>query len=352
MTGVDDFHAQYIAALHTYLDARDEDSLTVGYELGRRALEEKISVLDIIEQHARTIFAISEDSRIDAPVALEFLLQTLAPLDVATRGFLDGTKRYAEQRARAEDLADRDKFRTALVNSLQEGFFVADHEGAVIEMNNAFIELLGYPNEGLPYPWPHPWLVEKKTAGQNQSLVRSRGSAEYETPVRLRDGRIAWVMVSINAVSGGGTEQDVYVGTVRDITAERAFAARENAVLRLATAVAVAKSVAELLSITLEECRTAIDVRRVVAVTWPVGPDLQGEPTVQAAGEPSESTWRGLDPWLRGTFQDARHQLPLTASTVDRPDNPGKAQGLVAVLTGTGDLALWLELRTPRWVSA
>ncbi len=349
MTGVDDFHAQYIAALHTYLDARDEDSLTVGYELGRRALEEKISVLDIIEQHAKTIFAISEDSRIDAPVALEFLLQTLAPLDVATRGFLDGTKRYAEQRARAEDLADRDKFRTALVNSLQEGFFVCDHEGAVIEMNNAFIELLGYPNEGLPYPWPHPWLVDEKTAGQKQSPLRSRDSAEYETPVRHRDGRLAWVMVSINAVSGSGTEQDVYVGTVRDVTAERAFAARENAVLRLATAVAVAKSVAELLSITLEECRAAIDVQRVVAVTWPTG---DGEPTVRAAGEPSESTWRGLDPWLRTTFQDARRQLPLTASTIDRPDNPGKAQGLVAVLTGAGDVALWLELRTPRWVSA
>ena len=349
MTGVEDFHAQYISALHTYLDARDEDSLAVGYELGRRALEEKISVLDIIEQHARMIFAISADSRIDAPVALEFLLQTLAPLDVATRGFLDGTKRYAEQRARAEGLADRDKFRTALVNSLQEGFFVADHEGAVVEMNNAFIELLGYPNEGLPYRWPHPWLVDKKAAGQQQSRVRSRGSAEYETPIRHRDGRLAWVMVSINAVSGGGTDQDVYVGTVRDITAERAFAARESAVLRLATAVAVAKSVAELLSITLEECRTAIDVQRVVAVTWPTG---DGEPTVQVAGNPSESTWRGIDPWLRTTFQDARHQLPLTASTIDRPDNPGKAQGLVAVLTGAGDLALWLELRTPRWVSA
>ncbi|MGA7050590.1 MAG: SpoIIE family protein phosphatase [Mycobacterium sp.] len=348
MTGVEDFHAEYIAALHTYLDARDEDSLAVGYELGRRALEEKISVLDIIEQHARTMFAISQDSRIDAPVALEFLLQTLAPLDVATRGFLDGTKRFAEQRARAEGLADRDKFRTALVNSLQEGFFVADHEGAVIEMNNAFIELLGYPNEGLPYRWPHPWLVDKKTADQNQSLVRSRGSAEYETPIRHRDGHLAWVMVSINVVSSGDNDHDVYVGTVRDITAERAFAARESAVLRLATAVAVAKSVAELLSITLEECRTAIDVQRVVAVTWPTG---DGEPKVQVAGTPSESTWRGLDPWLRETFQDARNQLPLTASTVGRPGSPGKAHGLVAVLTGTGDLALWLELRSPRWVS-
>src|ERR1700756_550957 len=349
MTGSDDFHAQYTAALQTYLNARDEDSLAVGHELGRRALEEEISMLDIIEHHVEFVLELSADVRVDAPVALEFLLQTLAPLDVASRGFLDGTRRYAEQRARAEGLADRDKFRTALVNSLQEGFFVADHEGSVVEMNNAFADILGYPPQGMPYRWPHPWLVDKKTAGEQQARVRSDGSAEYETPVRHRDGHLVWVAVSINAVTGTDTDRDVFVGTIRDITAERAFAAREGAVLRLATAVAVAKSVAELLSITVDECRTSIDVQRVVAVSWPNG---DGEPTVEVAGEPSESTWRELDPWLRNTFQDARQQLPLTAKTVDRPDNPGKARGLVAVLSGAGDVALWLELRSPRWVSA
>jgi serine phosphatase RsbU (regulator of sigma subunit)/anti-sigma regulatory factor (Ser/Thr protein kinase) len=55
---------------------------------------------------------------------------------------------------------------------------------------------------------------------------------------------------------------------------------------------------------------------------------------------------------LRDTFQEARHQLPLTARIVERPEHPGKAAGLVAVLSGAGDLALWLELRSPRWVSA
>jgi PAS domain S-box-containing protein len=344
-----EFLAAYAAALRAYLDTRDEDSLSVGHELGRRALQEQISMLEIIEHHVQLVFDLFDDARIAAPVALEFLLQTLAPLDVATRGFLDGTKLLSRERARAEGLADRDKFRTALVNSLQEGFFVADHEGSVIEMNKAFIEILGYPASGLPYRWPHPWLVDKKTAREQQSLVRSNGSAEYETPIRHRDGHLAWVMVSINAVNEAGSDRDVYVGTIRDITAERAFAARESAVLRLATAVAVAKSVAELLAITLDECRAAIDVQRVIAVSWPSG---GGEPDVQVAGGPPETSWRGMDPWLRSTFQDARNQLPLTAKTVDRPDNPGKAQGLVAVLSNAGDLALWLELRSPRWVSA
>ncbi|OMC54515.1 stage II sporulation protein E [Mycobacterium sp. IS-2888] len=349
MTGGEDFHAQYVAALRAYLDSRDDDSLAVAHELGRRALQEQISTLDIVEHHVELVLELSKDIRVDAPVALEFLLQTLAPLDVATRGFIDGTKRYAEQRARAEDLADRDKFRTALVNSLQEGFFVADHEGTVIEMNNALIEILGYPAEGLPYRWPHPWLVDKKTARQQIARVAIEGGAEYDTPIRHRDGRLAWVTVSINAVRETDTHREAFVGTIRDITAERAFAARESAVLRLATAVAVAKSVDELLSITLDECRTSIDVQRVVAVSWQNG---DGEPAVQVAGEPADLSWRDLDPWLRTTFQDARHQLPLTAKTVDRPDSPGKAQGLVAVLSGAGDLALWLEFRTPRWVSA
>jgi PAS domain S-box-containing protein len=349
MTDADEFHAQYIAALRTYLAARDEDSLAIGHELGRRALQERISMLDIIEHHVRLVLELSTDIQIEAPVALEFLLQTLAPLDVATRGFLDGTRRYAEQRARADGLADRDKFRTALVNSLQEGFFVADHEGSIIEMNDAFVDILGYPNEGLPYRWPHPWLVDKKTAREQQTRVRSDGAAQYETPIRHRDGHLAWVMVSINVVKEGGSEREAFVGTLRDVTAERAFAARESAVLRLATAVAVAKSVDEVLAITLDECRTAIGVQRVIAVTWPAS---DGEPTVQVAGVPVETTWRGLDSWLRNTFQEARHQLPLTAKTVERPNKPGKAQGLVAVLSGTGDLALWLELAAPRWVSA
>jgi len=351
MSNTDEFRARYVAALRTYLDTRDEDSLAVGHELGRIALQERISVLDIVEHHFGLVTESGRTAAVDGAGALEFLLQTLAPLDAATRGFLDGTRRYAEQRARAEDLADRDKFRTALVNALQEGFFVADHEATVIEMNHALVEIVGYPAEGLPYRWPHPWLLDKETALQQRSVVRDSGGSHYETPIRHRDGHLVWVLVTINAVRGSGKAPDgpdMYVGTVRDVTAERAFAARESAVLRLATAVAVVKSVSELLSITLDECRAALDVRRVLVVEWPNG---EGEPNVQAAGRPAQS-WRQLDPWLRQTFQQARQQLPLTAKPIERPDRPGKAQGLVAVLSGSADLALWLELSSPRWVSA
>lgn len=348
-TQAGDFHVRYAAALRTYLEAQAEENLAVGHELGRRALQEHISTLEIVENHFQLVADLTKNPGFDGTAALHFLLQTLAPLDVATRGFLEGTRRYEEQRARADDLADRDQFRNALVNSLQEGFFVAKPGGAVIEINDAFTKITGYPASDLPYRWPHPWLVDEKATQLQQSRLNQEYQVQYETPIRHRDGRLAWVATNVNRVTTNDGDEDVYVGTIRDITAERAFAARESAVLRLATAVGVAKSVAEVLSVTLDECRVALDVQRVVAAVWPTS---GGDPTIQVAGEKATSTWRELDPLLRQVFQQGRHQLPLTVQPVEWADAPGMSRGIVAGLTGRGDVALWLELRAPRRVSA
>jgi PAS domain S-box-containing protein len=343
MTSDDDgFHTPYAAALRTYLQTRTEKDLGVGNELGRRALRDDVSMLRIVEEHFELVQQLVRDiSAFDGGAALAFLLHTLAPLDAATR-------RSEEQRARADDLADRDEFRNALVNSLQEGFFVSDRTGSVIELNDAFAKITGYPAEGLPYRWPHPWLVDEKAARQQQSRLRDESQVQYETPIRHRDGRLVWVAANINRVKPDGADVDVYVGTIRDITAERAFAARESAVLRLATAVSVAKSMSEVLAITLDECRLALDVHRVVAAVWPTS---GAEPTIQVAGERLSPDWRHLDPPLREIFEQARHQLPLTVQPIESPDAPGQSKGIVAILTGGGGVALWLELRVPRRIS-
>ncbi|MBV9513689.1 MAG: SpoIIE family protein phosphatase, partial [Mycobacteriaceae bacterium] len=197
-------------------------------DLGRQALGDRISMLGIIEHHCRLIEELAAASAVDDAAALQFLLQTLAPLDVATRGFLDGTRRYAQERARAEDLADRDAFRTALVNSLQEGFFLADRNGTVVEINDAFGQITGYSHDGMPYGWPHPWVMDETAATERLTRLNRNGAVDYELPIRHRSGRTVWVAVSMNAVSGA--DRDTYVGTIRDITAARAAAetARET----------------------------------------------------------------------------------------------------------------------------
>ena len=166
---------------------------------------------------------------------------------------------------------------------------------------------------------------------------RSNGSAEYETPIRHRDGHLVWVAVSINLVRGTGTDRDVHVGTVRDITAERAFAARESAVLAPGHGRRGGQKRGG--GSGDHPGRVPHDGRRATRCRGYLA--YRPLPT---ANRPSR--WRASPSNRRGassirgcaqTFQDARHQLPLTARPVERPDAPGKSQGLVAALFGCGE---------------
>jgi PAS domain S-box-containing protein len=344
MTSTSDFHTSYATALRAYLADQGEDTLAVGHELGRRALADQISILEIIENHARLV------AGQDSAVALQFLLQTLAALDVATRGFIDGTKKYEQQRARADDLADRDEFRTALVNSLQEGFFVSDGSGAVIEINDAFADITGYGSDGLPYAWQHPWMADDVGAGDRLARLLAQGTLEAEAPIRHRDGHTVWVAMSVNRVTSPGADdaEGTYVGTIRDVTASRAAADRERAVAQLAMAVSVAKSIDEVLEAMLDECRTRLGVRQVAAVVWPTAEQV--DPTVHLAGTPVTVRWHDLEPPLRRSLDDARTWLPLSVETVGWAKEFEYAHGIVATLTR--DLTLWLEFDAPRKVSA
>lgn len=335
------FLHSYGQALRRYLRDGEEASLAVGHELGRRALREKVSLLQIIEEHSRVV----EQAVASPATALPFLLQTLATFDVATGGYLDGAKRYAQQRARADDLADRDAFRTALVNSLQEGFFVVEHDGTITEVNEAFAAITGCGADGLPYRWPYPWLVEEEVAAQRLRHLVAEGSLQSETPIRHRNGRITWAAVSMNSVTSDGDDRGAYVGTIRDITASRAAEARRSAVVRFATDIGVATSVTEVLDILLDECRE-IEVSRIVAVRWT---RAGKEPIVQATDR--RTTWGDLDAALQIVFEGARRWPPLSVEPVGGSEPSPQSTGMMTVLSGANDTALWLEYAQPRMTS-
>ncbi|RAV18271.1 stage II sporulation protein E [Mycolicibacterium sp. GF69] len=258
--------------------------------------------------------------------------------------------RYERERARADDLADRDEFRGALVNSLQEGFFVTDATGCVVEINDAFADVTGYGQEGLPYPMPHPWAVDEAAAASRRAALVRDGKLTAEVRIRHRDGRMRWAAISVNAVPDHQSRRGVYVGTIRDVTAPRAAAERDRSMARLATAVSVAKNVDEVLAITLAHCRIPLDAQRLLAVMWP---KTEGdEPTVRVAGEPAETSWADLDDDWRRTFEDARMWIPLTVTPVGGAPSAGTTRGFVAVLSGARDVVLCLEHRVPRVVSS
>ena len=231
---------------------------------------------------------------------------------------------------------------------MQEGFFVADHTGTIVEINDAFADITGYGETDLPYRPPYPWIVDAQASNARLSSLTRDGNVEFETEIGHSDGRRRWIAVAINAVTAGASDRYTYVGTIRDITAARAAAVRERAVARLATAVSVARSVDEVLSITLVQCRPTLDAQRLIAVIWPQG---EGDPAIHVAGGPAVSSWDDLDPDWRRTFTDARDWLPLTATPVGAAPSAGTTRGFVAVLSGARDVVVSVEHRVPRRIT-
>ncbi|MEV0079084.1 SpoIIE family protein phosphatase [Nocardia neocaledoniensis] len=359
------FLDDYSAALRRHVAAPGQAGLTEGYDLGRRALVEDISLLDLTEHHYRTVaeFAGQPADPRGAEVALEFLLQTMAALDIATRGYLDGTRRYEQQRSRAEDLAGRDAFRTALVESLQDGFFVADSHGTIVEVNSAFGVLTGYDADQVPYPLPHPWTLSERAGYPQIGTDASR----FVMPIRHRDGRERWLAVSASSLVKQENNEQIFVGTVRDVTAEHDAQARDQAASRLATAVGAATSMVEVLAVGLDELRRTMGARTALVAVWP---SRTGQPDVYSCGEPpaedaenSEDAPRftaapvpdpsgriTLDDETRGLLDRARRQPARGLSAITGEDSGVDA--VVAPLGETGDAALWVRFGAPRVISA
>ncbi|MGW4356231.1 SpoIIE family protein phosphatase [Nocardia sp. NPDC004582] len=367
------FREAYAAALRLHLRAPDQNTLAEGYELGRRALVEGVSILDLTEHHYRLLeregLGPAPDGTDRSEAALEFLLQTMAALDVATRGFLDGTRRYEQQRSRAEDLAGRDAFRTALVESLQDGFFVVDAEGTLIEVNSAFGALTGYGPDGIPYALPHPWTAPESPRYPDLGTEAAR----FVMPIRHRDGRRLWLAVSTSSLVKPENGERVFVGTLRDVTAEHDAQARDQAVSRLATAVAAATSVVEVLTVGLEELRRAVGAEAAVVSVWPnhhTGPELYvsednrytaaglaphiTQPIRRPGGGEAEpiggaESRRVLDARARALLDRARLQPGRSMFAI--PEGVASSEGIVAPLGESGDSALWLRFSAPRVIT-
>ncbi|WP_330254748.1 SpoIIE family protein phosphatase [Nocardia sp. NBC_00565] len=339
----------YADALRRHLTSPTQAGLAEGYELGRRALVEGISLLDLTENHYRVVQAAESSTATEdetakrAETALEFLLQTLAALDIATRGYIDGTRRAEQQRTRADDLAGRDAFRTALVESLQDGFFVADARGTIIEVNSAFGALTGYGAAELPFPLPHPW---SKPEGPRYPDLGSEAQ-RFVIPVKHRDGRTVWLAVSTSALVEPEKYEQIFVGTIRDVTAEHDAQARDQAASRLATAVGAATSVVEVLAVGLDELRRTVGAATAVVMVWP---NRNTGPEVYVSGNEGDPDGTVLDARARTLLERARRRPPRSLFAI--PEGAESSEGIVAPLGETGDAGLWLHFAAPRAISA
>ncbi|MGK5741266.1 SpoIIE family protein phosphatase [Micromonospora sp. URMC 103] len=230
------------------------------------------------------------------------------------------------------------RWRTALVDSLQEAFFVCDEDGAVIEINATFTEILGYGPEGLPYlPIPPWWPAEDADPEAHQQVAEALATllnqphGTYTIPVTHRDGHRLWVAASFNQVQDPESGRRVIVGTFRDVTAEHYAVQRDSAMAALGMRLAQADGLADVLHGVLEELEQLWQATHVLAAVF----DGSDVPSV-VARDP-QLRWGALPEDVRQAITALRHKPLLSPVT-----EPGTGAG-IALEHPDGTMVLWID---------
>lgn len=244
------------------------------------------------------------------------------------------------------------RWRTALVESLQEAFFVCDASGAVIEINAAFTDILGYGPEGLPYAAVHPWWPDRETDQQAHQQFQQafagmlgRSHGEYTVPVTHRAGHRVWVTFTFSHAADPDTGRQVTVGTLRDVTAEHYTVQRQTALAELNRQLAQADTVDEALLAAAGELRVLWQARHVLAVVFvTAGEQVDNDPVVLGAGV--TPSWAQLPSWVREHIAELRDG-ELLATVTPAPGFAG-----IALHHPLGVTVLWVQLSESRPLSA
>lgn len=157
----------------------------------------------------------------------------------------------------AQDHADSvdAAWRQAVIRSIRDGLVIFDSSGLVLEMNQAFSDLLGYRLEDGPFRPPYPWwpteAEDAEALAQVQAAYQSildGDAVERELRVYRRDRRPIWVL------SGGATVHHQAIGTthlrtMRDITRAHEAQERRAAAAEVSKGLGAVEDLADLIAI-------------------------------------------------------------------------------------------------------
>ncbi|MFJ1755479.1 SpoIIE family protein phosphatase [Kitasatospora sp. NPDC088134] len=279
------------------------------------------------------------------------LLSARAGRDDAIDGFESGADDYLVKPFAATELLSRvrsalrlarlreqhARWQGALVDSLQDAFFVCDGDGTVLRVNAAFAALLGHGPEGLPYRPAHPWWPDPAADPEGHRLAADalaaltgteRGS--FTVPAVHRDGRRLRLHGTFHRTTDPATGRTVVVGTFRDVTAEYYAVRRESALAALTECLAEAVGVERALAPALDLLRGLWRAERVLAVRF----DRDGGPPrpSTAGGGPGSSApaWAELPGPERAALRALAAGPTLTpvpsaagaGIRLDHPDGP------------------------------
>ncbi|MGO4600153.1 ATP-binding protein [Terrabacter sp. 2RAF25] len=203
----------------------------------------------------------------DLPVVL---LSARAGVEASTIGLTMGADDYvvkpfhpAELRARLAANLARSRSRSrdaawlrAIIGAIREPLIVADAEGTVVELNDAFTRDYGWSLADGPFSPPYPWWIPAGEApSEHEAHARRVELLQTGQPfldehyrIRRRGGGEAWVHTRAASVPETADHAGFVLGVARDETREREARMRRELAGRVAVDLAAAESLDQALA--------------------------------------------------------------------------------------------------------
>ncbi|MGB8963351.1 MAG: SpoIIE family protein phosphatase, partial [Pseudonocardiaceae bacterium] len=230
-------------------------------------------------------------------------------------------------------------WRRALISAMQDGVCVIDPDGTIVEVNDAFTEIVGYGAKDLPCAPPYPWWPDSVREPADFARVRDAfapalAGQESRWVIPMRHGadrRRIWLSITSGTVTGPDGTVQARVATVRDVTTEHLSAHRDAAVARLTARLAGASDSQGVLSAGLAELAANWPTRRAMILSW----DLNGQVSVIGAG----TSWAALPSATRASITEIRTTGRPYCHSGDRSTVVG-----IPIPSDTQPSVVWLEL--------
>ncbi len=141
---------QYSLALQDYLAGRGETALEYAYELGRKAIADRLGILDMAAIHQRALVRIlprtltPQESSETIQKAAQFFAESLAPFEMTYRGFQESITELHNLNRTLEQ--SEMKFRS-VVQAANDAIISVDSNGNIISWNKRAQTIFGYTEE-------------------------------------------------------------------------------------------------------------------------------------------------------------------------------------------------------------
>ena len=242
----------------------------------------------------------------------------------------------ANLRRAAERNLDAD-WRRAALSALQDGVVVFDSTGLVIEMNQAFTDLVGYSMDDGPLRPPYPWWPTEEEDAEALADLREAFTGlsvgeltAGEFRLYRRDRRPLWVWSAGGRIHHRQSGMTAAVRTVRPIDRERTARERRLEAAQVSADFSSAEDLDTLLSVAEHGFSVLFDGGSTVQLT------LDGGQLLMSAGE-------------RVTAESLPEQVRTGLGGKPNPDATSLRPGILLVpRSAATECRAWIQFPAPR----